>query len=290
MFYQEEMTMANTSLGDDLTLVLGGTGKTGHRLADLLRQAGHRVRIGSRNAEPRFDWESRDTWTPALQGVRAAYVAYQPDLAAPGALEIVDAFFRQAVDSGVEKFVLLSGRGEMEAEQAEKVLQATRADWTILRSSWFCQNFSEGVFLDAILAGEVALPSGPAAEPFVDVDDIADIAFAALTEPGHSHRLYEITGPRALTFAEAIGEIAQATGRDIRFVAVPPEKFRAELVANGVPSVDADLVIYLFTTVLDGRNTPLADGVQRALGCPPREFSDDVRRTAATGVWGGIHA
>jgi len=282
--------MANAGLEGDLTLVLGGTGKTGRRLADLLRQAGHGLRIGSRSAEPRFDWENRDTWRPALQGVKAAYVAYQPDLAAPGALEIVDAFFQQAVDSGVEKFVLLSGRGEVEAEQAEKGLQATGADWTILRASWFCQNFSEGVFRDAILAGDVALPSTAAAEPFVDVDDIADIAFAALTGPGHSHRLYEITGPRAVTFAEAIGEIARATGRDIKFAAVAPEIFRAELVANGVPSVDADLVIYLFTTVLDGRNTPLADGVQHALGRPPREFSDYVRRTAATGVWGGIHA
>jgi uncharacterized protein YbjT (DUF2867 family) len=195
MFYQEEMIMAITRLGDDLTLILGGTGKTGRRVADRLRQAGRGLRIGSRSAGPHFDWENRDTWAPALQGVTAAYVAYQPDLAAPGALEIVDAFFRQAVDSGVEKLVLLSGRGEMEAEQAEKVLQATGADWTILRSSWFCQNFGEGVFLDAILAGEVALPSGPAAEPFVDVDDITEIAFAALTEPGHSHRLYEITGP-----------------------------------------------------------------------------------------------
>jgi uncharacterized protein YbjT (DUF2867 family) len=284
------MTMANARLEGDPTLVLGGTGKTGRRLADLLRQAGHRVRIGSRNAEPRFDWENRDSWRPALQGVRAAYVAYQPDLAAPGALETVDAFFREAVDSGVEKLVLLSCRGEVEAEQAEQILQATGADWTILRASWFCPNFSEGVFLDAILAGEVALPSTAAAEPFVDVDDIADIAFAALSEPGHSHRLYEITGPRALTFAEAIGEIEQATEWNIRFIAVPPENFRAELVANGVPDVDADLVIYLFTTVLDGRNTPLADGVQRALGRPPREFSDYVRRTAATGVWGGIHA
>jgi uncharacterized protein YbjT (DUF2867 family) len=248
------------------------------------------VRIGSRNAEPRFDWENRETWRPALQGVKAAYVAYQPDLAAPGALETVDAFFREAVGSGVEKLVLLSGRGEVEAEQAEQALRATGADWTILRASWFCQNFSEGVFLDAIVAGEVALPSTAAAEPFVDIDDIADIAFAALTEPGHSRRLYEITGSRALTFAEAIGEIAQAAGRDIRFIAVAPENFRSELVANGVSSVDADLVVYLITTVLDGRNTPLADGVQRALGRPPREFSDYVRRTAATGVWGGIHA
>jgi uncharacterized protein YbjT (DUF2867 family) len=282
--------MANDSLKDDVILVLGGTGKTGRRVADLLRQAGKPVRIGSRTAEPRFDWENRATWRPALQGVKAAYVAYQPDLAAPGALEVVDAFFRQAVECGVEKLVLLSGRGEVEAEQAEQALQATGVDWTILRASWFFQNFSEGFFVDAIAAGEVALPSGPAAEPFVDVDDIAEIAFAALTQSVHSRKLYEITGPRAFTFAEAIGEIAQATGRDIRFIAAPPTEFRAQLVASGVPAAEADLVIYLFATVLDGRNTPLADGVQRALGRPPRDFSDYVRRTAATGVWGGTHA
>jgi uncharacterized protein YbjT (DUF2867 family) len=282
--------MANDGLENDGILVLGGTGKTGRRVAELLRQAGKHVRIGSRTAEPRFDWENRATWGPALHGVKAAYVAYQPDLAAPGALEIVDAFFRQAVDSGVEKLVLLSGRGEVEAEQAEQALQATAADWTILRASWFFQNFSESVFRDSIAAGEVALPSGPAAEPFVDVDDIAEIALAALTKVGHSRKLYEITGPRALTFAEAIGEIAQATGREIRFIAVPPADFRAQLVASGVPGSEADLVIYLFTTVLDGRNTPLADGVQRALGRPPRDFSDYVRRMAATDVWGGQHA
>jgi len=282
--------MANDGLENDAILVLGGTGKTGRRVADLLRQARKRVRIGSRTAEPRFDWENRTTWGPALQGVKAAYVAYQPDLAAPGALEIVDAFFHQAIECGVEKLVLLSGRGEVEAEQAEQALRATGVDWTILRASWFFQNFSEGFFVDAIAAGDVALPSGPAAEPFVDVDDIAEIAFAALTEVGHSRQVYEISGPRALTFADAIGEIAQATGREISFTATPPAKFRAQLVASGVPGAEADLVIYLFTTVLDGRNTPLADGVQRALGRPPRDFSDYVRRTAATGVWRGHHA
>lgn len=282
--------MANGNPDYGITLVLGGTGKTGRRVADRLHKAARPVRIGSRSAEPPFDWEDRGTWGPALQDVKAAYVVYQPDLAVPGALETVQAFFDRAVDSSVTKLVLLSGRGEVEAEEAEQALQATAAEWTILRSSWFCQNFSENFLLDPILAGQVALPSGPAAEPFVDVDDIADTAFAALTEAGHSRQLYEITGPRALTFAEAIGEIAHATGRGIRFIAAPPEVFRAELISQGVPSVDADLIIYLFTTVLDGRNTPLADGVQRALGRSPRDFSAYVRRTAATGVWGGDHA
>jgi uncharacterized protein YbjT (DUF2867 family) len=271
-----------------ITLVIGGTGKTGRRVADQLIKAGRLVRIGSRTAELPFDWEQQDTWDRVLQGMKAAYVAYQPDLAVPGALETVEAFFDRAIACGVEKLVLLSGRGELEAEQAEQALQATSVDWTILRSSWFCQNFSESFFLDPILAGQVALPVVESvAEPFVDVDDIADMAFAAFTDPRHSRQLYEISGSKALTFAEAIDEIARATGREIAFVPVSADDYRAELVRQGVPDDDIELVLYLFATVLDGRNTPLTDGVQRALGRSPREFSDYVRQTAATGIWGG---
>ena len=280
--------MTNEHWSQDITLVIGGTGKTGRRVADRLVEADRQVRIGSRTAKLPFDWEQQDTWEQVLQGVKAAYVTYQPDLAVLGALATVEAFFAQAIASGVEKLVLLSGRGEVEAEQAEQALQATNMDWTILRSSWFNQNFSESFFLEPILAGQVALPVvGSVAEPFVDVDDIADIAFAALTDPIHSRQLYEITGSRALTFPDAIGEIAQVTGREIAFVPVSADDYRAELVRQGVPDDYIELVLYLFSTLFDGRNTPLADGVQRALGRPPRDFSDYVRQTAATGIWGG---
>jgi uncharacterized protein YbjT (DUF2867 family) len=256
--------MTDESRSQSITLVTGGTGKTGRRVADRLLKAGRQVRIGSRSAELPFDWEKQDTWKPVFQGVKAVYVAYQPDLAVPGALETVKTFFDRAIANGVEKLVLLSGRGEVEAEHAEQALQATSADWTILRASWFYQNFSENFFLDPILAGQVALPVGAVAEPFVDVDDIADIALAAFTDPRHSHQLYEITGPKAFTFAETINEIARATGRDITFIPVAVDDYRAELVQQGVPDDYIDLVLYLFTTVLDGRNTPLANGVQRA--------------------------
>ncbi len=243
------------------------------------------MRLGSRGATPPFDWENRSTWAAALEGVQAAYISFQPDLAVPGALETVQAFTAQAVNSGVGKLVLLSGRGELEAEQAERVVQNSGVDWTILRASWFCQNFSEAHFLEPILQGELALPVGDIAEPFVDVEDIAEIAVAALTQPRHCGQLYELTGPRALTFADAVAEIARATDRDIGFVAVPPDAYRQALEQEQLPAELIDLVLYLFTTVLDGRNTPVTDGVQRALGRPARDFSDYVRRTAETGIW-----
>ncbi|MBR1217330.1 NAD(P)H-binding protein [Bradyrhizobium sp. U87765 SZCCT0131] len=272
------------------TLVLGATGKTGRRIVARLQAAGHGVRAGSRAYDPPFDWEDRDTWRPALAGINAVYVSYQPDLAMPGALETVQAFFAEALAADVRRLVLLSGRGEPEAVMAEDALRGVSCEWTILRASWFCQNFSESFLCEPIVDGEVVLPAGLAAEPFVDVEDIAEIAVDALTGAGHVGRLYDITGPRALTFADAVGEIAGVTGRDIRFATVAPDVYRAALAQVPLPPGYADLIMYLFTTVLDGRNVPLGDGVMQALGRPPRDFSDYVRRTATTGVWGGRHA
>ena len=212
---------------NETTLVVGGTGKTGRRVVERLQRLDLPFRVGSRSAQPAFDWENRQTWPRSLDGVTPAYVTYTPDLCVPGAVETVRSFFAQAVDAGLQKVVFLSGRGEIEAERAEQALQACDLDWTILRCSFFSQNFSENFFLDPILSGEVALPVDSVAEPFVDVDDIADAAIAALTQPGHSRQLYELTGPRALTFADAIGEIAGATGRDIRYFPITPQEYRA---------------------------------------------------------------
>ncbi|MFL6603152.1 MAG: SDR family oxidoreductase [Steroidobacteraceae bacterium] len=275
--------MANGSV--NMVLVLGSNGKTGSRIVERLRAAGKEVRLGSRSATPRFDWNDRTTWPAILDGIGAAYVAYQPDLCVPGAVDSVAAFYDAAAKAGVRKIVLLSGRGEPEAEQAEKALQGTSLDWTIIRASWFFQNFSENYFLDEIRAGSMTLPDGLAAEPFVDVEDIAEIAVLALTGNRHNRQLYEVTGPEAITFADAVALIGLATGREIQFQTVPMSVYRQALLEAQLPGELVDLVTYLFTTVLDGRNTPLADGVQRALGRSPMKFSDYVERTAATGVW-----
>jgi uncharacterized protein YbjT (DUF2867 family) len=187
--------MTNNTTHQHLTLVTGGTVKTGSRVAARLQQAGHPVRIGSRTADIPFDWEDRETWTPALTGVDAVYVAFQPDLAVPGAPETIRAFAAAAEATGVRKLVLLSGRGESEAEECEQIIQGSGLDWTIVRCSFFAQNFSEGAFIDYVLAGEVALPNGDVPEPFVHADDIADVAVVALTEDGHNGEVYELTGP-----------------------------------------------------------------------------------------------
>ncbi|MFD4183543.1 NmrA family transcriptional regulator [Rhodococcus sp. NPDC058514] len=267
------------------TLVLGGTGKSGRRVAQRLTGLDLPVRLGTRSGGVPFDWEDTATWEPALEGMTAAYISYFPDLAVPGSVEAIASFSALAVDRGVRRLVLLSGRGEVEAQACEKALIDSGADTTILRASWFAQNFSEGYLLDPILAGQVYLPAGDIPEPFVDVEDIADVALAALTQPGHSGKIYELTGPRAITFAEAVTTIAAAAGRTVAYVQVTAEDFAAGLAADQVPADVVDLLMYLFTTVLDGRNAVPGDGVERALGRAPRDFAEYASAAAATGTW-----
>lgn len=267
------------------TLVLGGTGKTGRRVAQRLTALGRPVRVGSRSGRPRFDWQDQATWGPAVDDVAAVYISYYPDLAIPGAVEAVGSFAALAVHSQVPRLVLLAGRGEPEAELAEQAVRDSGAEATILRSAWFAQNFSEDYLLGPVLAGEVALPVGDTPEPFVDADDIASVAVAALTQDGHAGQVYELTGSRLLTFAEAVGEIAAATGRQIGYRPVPLDEYAAAAARQGVPAGVVELLTYLFGTVLDGRNARVADGVRRALGREPRDFARYARDAAASGVW-----
>jgi len=273
----------NTSLRP--ILVLGANGKTGRRVVERLATKGVPVRAVSRSTDPRFDWEEPATWSEVLGGVRSVYVTFQPDLAVPGADETIRAFTELAVSSGVERLVLLSGRGEPEAQACEKIVQDAGADWTIVRSSWFSQNWSESFLLGPILGGHVAMPAGEIPEPFTDADDIADVAVAALTQDGHKGQIYELTGPDMLTFAEAVDRISAATGREIQYHQIPLEQFLGDLTEHGVPTDYIGLLEYLFTTVLDGRNAHLANGVQRALGRDPKSFAEFAVETAATGIW-----
>ncbi len=268
-----------------LTLVLGGTGKTGRRVANRLQAMGKSVRIGSRSAAPGFDWDNEASWDDALKGVTAVYITYAPDLAFPGATDAIQALVRKAKKAGVKRLVLLSGRGEEEAQASERIVQASGIDWTIVRASWFNQNFSEGAFIDMVLNGAITLPAGDTPEPFVDADDIADVVVAALTQDHHAGQLYEVTGPRLMTLADVASDLSAATGREIAYADVPHDGFMAEIEASGAPKDVAWMLDYLFSTVLDGRNASLADGVARALGRPPKDFAAYARDVARTGVW-----
>ncbi|MER5934047.1 NAD(P)H-binding protein [Streptomyces sp. NPDC002054] len=271
--------MTNTE--NNTTLVIGGTGKTGRRVAEKLAAQGRPVRIGSRRGAPAFDWDEPATWAPALEDVDRVYVTYYPDLAFPGAVDRIGAFSELAVASGARRLVLLSGRGEEAAEAAEARLKASGADWTIVRASWFNQNFDEAFFLEPVLAGEIALPTADAVEAFVDAEDIADVVVAALTDDRHTGKVYELSGPRLLSFADVAAELSKATGREIAYVPVTNEQYRAVLRENGLPEEFADL----FTLILDGRNAHLVHGVEEVLGRKPRDFADYAREAAATGVW-----
>ena len=268
-----------------LTLVLGGTGKTGSRIASILESQGHPVRIGSRSASIPFDWNTESSWDACLAGVHAVYINYAPDLAVPGATDSIQAFVERAKHHGVKRLVLLSGRGEAEAQACERIVQGSGCEWTIVRASWFNQNYSEGAFVDMVLSGQITLPAGDTPEPFVDVDDIAEVVVAALTEAGRAGEVYEVTGPRLMTLTDVAGELSRATGREITYVDIPHEAFVGSVAESGAPKEVTWLLDYLFATVLDGRNAHVTDGIQRALGRPPKDFADFARDVAATGLW-----
>jgi uncharacterized protein YbjT (DUF2867 family) len=268
-----------------MTLVLGGSGKTGRRVVERLRARGLPVRVGSRSGRPPFDWNDRSTWAPALEGVGSVYLTYYPDLALPGAVEATRSFAELAVASGVPRMALLSGRGEPEAERAEEAVRGTGAELTILRSTWFMQNFSEDYMVEHVVSGEIRLPGGDVPTPFLDADDIADVAVAALTDDRHVGQLYELTGPRSLTFADVAAEISEASGRELRYVPVTLEQHAAKAAEHGVERELIELLTYLFSEVVDGRNATTTDGVRRALGREARDFRDYARETAASGVW-----
>ncbi|MGP6088370.1 NAD(P)H-binding protein [Antarctobacter jejuensis] len=271
-------------MSDKPILVIGASGKTGSRVARKLEAKGLPLRRGTRRSATPFDWDAPETWAPALRGTRAAYVTYFPDLAFPGAVDKLESLCETTHDAGVEHLVLLSGRGEHHARLGEQVVRDSGVDFTIVRAAWFAQNFSEGYLRDPILAGVLPMPGGDIAEPIIDIEDIADVAVAALTEDGHKGALYEVTGPRLMTFAEMAADLSQATGREIRHIPITFDDFHANIAQAGGDFV-ADVFTAIARETLDGRNARTSDGVMRALGRPPRDFADFAQDAARANAW-----
>lgn len=268
-------------------LIIGKNGKTGSRVNQRLRNLGYATRPVSRSTSPSFDWEDSATWQSAIKDTGSAYVTYQPDLAVPEAEVTINEFLQVAGENGLKHIVLLSGRGEAGAQRAEEALKASGISWNIIRASWFSQNFSESFMLEGILSGQLVLPAGDTVEPFVDADDIADVVVATLTEPGHRNRLYEVTGPRALSFAQCIQEISDALGRPVKYTSIPVNEYISALREEGVPEDLQWLLHELFTVVFDGRNSHVMPGVKEALGRPPTDFKAYVEKSIESGVWTG---
>lgn len=267
------------------TVILGGAGKTGRRVEERLRALGSTVRTASRRTSTPFDWSDPATHRPALAGATSAYLSYYPDIAFPGAAEHLEAVAEAAVDVGVERLVLLSGRGEPEAVPAEDAVRRSGVAWTVLRCSWFMQNFSEHFLLGPVLEGVIALPAGDVVEPFVDLDDVAEVAVAALTDAGHDGRTHELTGPELLSFDSVAATLSRVTGRTVRYDAVTASEYGAAARAAGVPEEEIGPLTELFTRVLEGHNAVLTDDLGLLLGRAPTTFARYAERAAATGVW-----
>lgn len=269
---------------DQPILVIGATGKTGSRVVAKLEAEGVAVRHGARRSETPFDWEDPTTWAPALSGVAKAYVTYFPDLAFPGAVEKLEAFTKVAAEAGLQHIVLLSGRGEHFASMGEDIVRNSGLPFTIVRAAWFAQNFSEGYLRDPILGGVLPMPGGDMPEPIIDIDDIADVVVAALTEEGHIGERYEVTGPRLMTFADMADVLSMTLGRHIQHIPITFEDFHANVAASGGDFV-ADVFTQIARETLDGRNAHTRDGVERALGRKPRDFAEFARTAMAAGAW-----
>ena len=266
-------------------LIIGKNAKTGQRVDRRLQSLGYTTRAVSRSTSPAFDWEDPNTWSAALEGTESAYVTFYPDLAIPTAEQAIRDFVELAKVSGLRHVVMLSGRGEAGAERAEAVLEASGLDWNIVRANWFMQNFSESFMIEGILSGQLMLPASDIVEPFVDVDDIADVAVSALTRPELRNRLFEVSGPRALTFGQCAAEISEAVGYPVNYTQIPIEDFIQVLRVQGAPDEVIWLMRELFTVVFDGRNSSPTSGVEDALGRPATDFSEYVQKVVATGAW-----
>lgn len=267
-------------------LILGGTGKTGSRIVKLLKEKGEKVRIGSRSANPAFDWHKPQNWAAVLKDISAIYITYQPDLAVPGALEAIEELVKQARTAGVKKLVLLSGKGEREAQLCEQVVIHSGLDYTIIRANWFSQNWSESFLMDPVLEGHVALPMSDAKIPFVDADDIAAVVVEVFMNARHNGHIYELTGPGTYTFTEAVAEITAATGREIAFTPVSINQYEEVMRSMELPEDYIWLITYLFTEVLGNpTNSIITDDIENILGRKPKDFSTYVKEVAATGLW-----
>lgn len=263
-------------------LVIGGRGKNGSRVVKKLRALGcsvfSTVRVKEQvNEDVRFfDWNDPTSYSPALENIEKVYIVH-PDTSIPGAQEQLAGLVNTMVENSVSKAVLLSGRGQESVKRCEDILINSPLKWSILRSAWFNQNFSEGHFLHGIQSGEVTFMAGSVKEPFVDLDDLSDAVVECLMNENHNGMIYEITGSELLTFEEAVGMIGNKLNRTIKYNLLDKDEYQELLKKVGLPPFVAEHMTVAFDEILDGRNENTGDGIQKILGRNPRKFNEFVQ-------------
>jgi uncharacterized protein YbjT (DUF2867 family) len=266
-------------------LVLGGTGKTGSRLAARLAKFGLGVRTAARHgADVHFDWDDPTTHSPALQGTDRLYLV-APVMRVDFA-EQVATFLDLAEAVGVRHVTYLSAYGIDEAPP-EVALRTVELDLigrgamthSILRPAWFMQDFSE-TFLKPV-DGSITVPTANGSEAFIDADDIAAVAAETLANPeAHAGTAYALTGPEAMTVSEAAEIIAEVTGTPMKHNDIDRDLWIQGAVAAGVPAEYGVMLRMLMETVASGRGSRPNDNVKEVTGAPPIRFVDFARRTA----------
>ena len=275
--------MTNTS---NMTLVLGGTGKTGARVAARLTGLGLPVRTAARHgADVRFDWDDPATHRNAVEGAGRVYLI-APVMRTYFAPQVA-AFLDLAEDTGVRHVTYLSAYG-VEFAPVEVALRAVELDLmgrstlthSIVRPAWFMQNFSETFLMP--VDGAIVVPTGSGGEAFVDAEDIAAVTAATLADPhGHAGAEYAPTGPDVLTVGEAADIIGSVTGRAVRHVDIDRHIWLDGVIASGVPAEYGEMLQILTETIASGRGSRPNGDVEKVTGAPPTSFNDFARRTVA---------
>jgi uncharacterized protein YbjT (DUF2867 family) len=282
--------MTNTPI-----LILGGTGKTGRRVAEHLRALDAHPRTAARHdADVHFDWASARTYAAALHSVSSVYLVIE-GIGTEHERSIVE-FLDAAQAAGVQHVTYLSARGIEQAPPSiplravELALtERTGLTHTVLRPNWFMQDFSES-FLQARIVSDDAVfaPSADGAEAFVDAEDIAAVAAATLLDPpAHAGLSYTLSGPEALTFAQIAIHISAATGRTITHVDPPMDQWATESVASGMAQDYAELHIGLFQELRAGHGAHTTDDVRRVTGDAPTRFAAYAARHETLAAWTG---
>jgi ergot alkaloid biosynthesis protein len=273
-----------------LILVTGGTGKTGRRLVSELRGKGVECRVASRGAtvaegERPFDWTLPESWDGALEGVSTAYLVAPSAVGEPAPV-MID-FLRRAQKRGVSRFVLLSAAplpaGGPAMGQVHLWLKENAAEWTVLRPSWFMQNFSEGQHLASIQDEDgIYSATEDGRVPFVSADDIATAAMAVLTSEDPFNSDFILTGDRPLSYDEVAERIGMAVGRRISHRRLSSDELAARYRLLGLPPVYAEKLAAMDRAIAEGAEDRTTDSVKFLLGRPPISFDDFVEASAAS--------